>query len=296
MIVYRASEMGRCLRASVAERLGMKPLPVPDWLQKVYDGGVEHEDACVDAMIALGWRVEAQQQEVDLHITDDIIVRGHLDGKTFQLDYRPTRVLEIKSPGVYAKFEKAYKTNDWSDPLAFRYAIQLSCYMLSTDLEAVIACLDSETVKTFGVEIPPFDLEYITGRISTIEALVVAGLPDACEINNGDSCPFRYLHGDAVEVVEDEMLDENVRSYEYWRLIRKDAEVNMKNFQSVLTEHLADRDTITTANSKVTRYTTERRTIDKVAMADDGIDVGKYEKVSISEGLRVTTRGNDAEA
>lgn len=296
VIVYRASELGRCIRASVAEQLGMKPLPPPAWLQGVYDGGNEHEDMCILALRREGYLVTDGQREVVLRVGDDVEVIGHLDGQvggSYVLD-DPGYVLEIKSPNAYAKFEKAYKTDDWSDPLCARYAWQISTYMVATGLEAVVACLDGEVVKTFGVEIPPHSRQEIIERVKLIESLTT--LPDICSQADGAGCPFRYLHGDEVEIIEDPVADVLVAEYERNREMKKLAEVNMKNLSGDLTAHLAGRDSITTERVKVTRYTTERKTLEKERMVEDGVDVAKYEKVSISESLRVTMRGTDAEA
>lgn len=299
MITYRASSLGRCLRASVLERQGHIPLPPPRWLQEIYDGGHIHEVQCQNAMLADGWWLSPGQEEVNLQIADDIIVQGHLDGLCERLDgsVKPS-VWEAKSPSAWAKFERAYKTDDWADPLAARYAWQLSVYMVATGLEAVVACLDGETIKTFGIEIPPRSRGDIENRVRLIEEWArtdVLRPPLTCDANDGAGCPFRSIPGgfcSAVEIEFDPILDQLVAEYDDAKHERDLLDEVTKRYREKIIAHLGDASR-TTDEWKVTQYSTKRTTLDKVAVTEAGIDLAPFEKVSESTGLRVTRRGMD---
>ena len=209
-MILRMSSLGSCIRAQVAERLGYRQLPVSDQMQSRYDRGNTHETDCLAAMRADGWIVDSEQLEVV--ITEADMLTGHLDGIA-SLDGGPRRVLEIKAPSTWASFRKAHLTADYSNGYMHRIATQISCYMVATGLECVMACLnDAGTVETFGIETPPHSRQEIINRVVTIEDWVARGeLPPEC--SQADyPCPFVYLHDeDVVMEIDDPLLAEQLR-------------------------------------------------------------------------------------
>ncbi len=299
MRTYRASSLGSCTRAQTALHLGYVAQGTSDHMQALYDRGNTHEDECVAAMQAAGWNVYDQQLEVTGLISDQARVVGHLDGKVHPSIEQP-RMLEIKSPISWAKFEKAYKMGDWSDPLMNRYAWQTSMCMVATDMECVVACLDDGVVKTFTIEVPVYDQEAIEERVLDMEAQVIANwLPPVC--SQADfPCPVSYLH-EAPEATVDPALDVLVNEREIARTEAQEADKRVKAYTAKIDAHLtkADTESIETAWSKATRFTTTRKTLDKAGLdgylKGHGTELADFETESTSTSIRVTAKTPDEE-
>jgi hypothetical protein len=287
----------------------MAEIGTSDKMQALYDRGNAHEVECLAAMEADGWvfarpgvdtvlmaigwplSVDEGQWFVDMDVAGARIT-GHLDGLTVNgpLHHLTNkRVLEIKSPISWKKWEHANHTSDYSEPLMNRYAWQISVYMVATGLEAVVACVEDGQVKTFGIEVPPFDLDAIERRVIGMEIQVKDGsVPSWC--SQADfPCPVAYLH-DRAEVVEDQALDALVDEYGAWKAVKDKADEDMKRLRGAIDAHLGIDDTRTTAAGTVTRYTTTRVSYDTKAAIADGIDLTAYAKTSTSTSVRVTPR------
>jgi hypothetical protein len=292
MIEYRASELGSCVRALVYKRLGTPENATPEQVQQWFDRGVEHEVECIAAMIRDGWVLvdKGFQWEVTIPIDEDIQVVGHLDATGREADFDNERVIEIKAPQSWAKWYDAHLRGDYSDPLMHRYAWQISVYMAATGLEAVIACLDDGVVKIFGIERPPFNDKDIEQRVLMVESLAVSGVMPECT-SRDYPCPFfpRCTHSQA-ETAFDPALDSLCGVYDVHRDIVSEGKAEIDRARAQILEHLGERDSVSTEDWTVTRYSSSRTTYDWKKMRDDGIDVDAYAKVSESEGLRVTRR------
>jgi hypothetical protein len=292
------------MRAQVAVALGKKPLPVAEWAQKVYDVGNVHEPACVAAMEAEGWAWaspnwldlgwDEDQHYVELTIGDSVVT-GHLDG----IGYDPTnmhqspRVVEIKSPGAWEKFERHIRMDTWrSDPQATRYAYQLSVYMLATGLEAVVACWDEEHgVRTFGVELPPVPREEIEARVAEMDRRVRDNiLPSECD-QRDNFCPVPYLHDDAPAEVEDERLESLASQYDDFSADIKRLTAERDEVRDQLLAHGGG----VTAGWKVTVYEDKGRvSYDYDAMSRAGIPIQDFEKkAKPSKRVKVTPRDTE---
>lgn len=302
MNTYRASELGRCIKASVAALLGYEPLPTSEQVQGWYDRGIAHEAECLDVMAAEGWYVSQQLAgwETDENqilvklLIGGALITGHLDGIATGYDpfNRTTCVLEIKAPTAWATFERAVRPGNWADPYAFRMGTQISCYMLATGLEAVVACVDDGRLKTFGIEVPPFSWAEIERRVETIETLVRAGeLPAACE-KDDYPCPFAYLH-EAQPVAVDEELDALVSA---WHLLDKQAKQltdSAKAARDRVQAKMGDTEKIVTNLATVSVYEQAGpATWDQDAMKADGV----WEKYRVpgksSRRMKITMRGS----
>lgn len=299
---YRASEFGRCIKASAAERLGMKKLPQPERMDAIYERGNVHEEACISAMNLDGWHFlppgtqglpEDEGQHYITLAVDNATITGHLDGLGYGLNPDKLVTIELKSPQSYDMFYRAYKTNDYTNMLANRYAWQTSIYMVATGLECVVACWDEERgVRYFVIEVPIHDLSEIANRVTAIETLVAAGDLGTCT-SNDYPCPFVYLHEpEQRSTVDDPALIEAAIAYTDAKERAKLAETQAKGYSTVLQHGLAlGRFDVGPCN--VTIFETSRTTLDKDAMLADGIDVTKYEKKSKSRSLRVERKDSD---
>jgi hypothetical protein len=249
--------------------------------------GLAFPDADTSVMdeFGLGWDNEQFFIELDVAGAK---VTGHLDG----LALSPARVLEIKSPKSWAKWEKAHKTGDYSDPLMHKYAWQISAYMAATGLEAVIACVEDGRVKTFGIELPPFSLTQITERVAGMELGVEAGqLPKTCS-QKDYPCGFAALcRHEESETVEDADLDGLVWLYQSAAQAEKDAKVDKDTYRKEIEAHLGEHKSLETASAKVTRVSTRRGTIQKDLLVELGVDVEAVTKYTVTESLRITQKG-----
>lgn len=226
MMNLRASELGRCVKCSVAICEGYSALPTGERLQGLYDRGIAHEQECLAALADDGWtvihelagyKVDEGQVYVELPLGGAVIT-GHLDGiadgNVFFMFSKNPYVLEIKSPSTWTSFKRAARTATWTDSYMHQVGVQLAVYMHATGLEAVVACVEEGRVKTFGVETPPFSLDYLVGIVAEIEQWVARGeLPTACSQADWP-CPVAYLHvqeADERLVIDDPDLEATLR-------------------------------------------------------------------------------------
>lgn len=251
-MIYRASELGACVKAQAARRLGYTPLPPPAKFEEIFERGNIHETLCVDAMHQFGYSIFSQQQEIMIPVGAVQIV-GHIDGMVEEYGILDDRVLEIKAPGAWQKFHDAQKTDTWVDPLAQRYAWQISVYMHALQTEALIACLDGDTIRTFVIERPPHTLDAIYQRVLAIEEIVRGGiLPAECSVRNYP-CPFVYLHEDP-ETEDDTELDQLAAAYQQAADQEKAAKATKDQMRDALIRHVTDRDSVDTNGWRVKVY------------------------------------------
>ncbi len=279
------SNLGSCDRALVAAILGMKPLPANDTVQGWFDRGHAHETECLAAMRADEWWVSPGQEEV--HVGDLV---GHLDGYVRWPDGTGVdRVVEVKAPSAWSRFEKAYKTATWTDPLMIKYGWQTACYQVATGLECVVACVDDGRVKYFVIETPLHTRGEIEARVAHIRQLAVTGLPDACEAGMVEwTCGFRYLHNpEVVSDVDNPRLQSLLVEHREQSARRKLADDNLKNIRPMIDQLAPSVGKYRVNGIPVTWYETTRTTLDKDAMAADGIDVTKYEKSTKTVAMKI---------
>lgn len=291
---YRSSELGSCLKAQIAKQLDYHQLSTPDWLQVRFDAGNDHEQACLQAMREKGYNIVDSQLEVELAVAGALVV-GHIDGAIRDKSIIVPSVWEAKAPGAWSKFEKAYKTNDWSDPLAHRYSWQASSYMLALNMEMLVCCLtDSGQIRTFGIEKPPFSLDAIEGRVAYMEEMVKLNrLPKDCS-QPDNPCPLEFLHHPE-ELEPDPEIDSLVLERESLRLQAKSATALVKELDAQILSALGERESVETPTSKVTRYTTRRGTIKKETLEAAGLDPELLTTYTTSESVRITAKVVDVE-
>jgi hypothetical protein len=310
MLTIRASALGSCTKALIADLLGYAPLPVSDKMQGIYDRGNTHEADCVNALEADGYHIWCQntmddpgherfvwdQDQVYIEIeSGSVKITGHLDGVIAPLttDWvagTRERILECKSPASWAKFEQAARTNIWTDPLCHRYGWQISAYMLALDMEAMVTCLDGEEVKSFVIEVPPFSLEDIEARcIDIAEAVALNQLPVGCSQADWP-CPVAYLHEEP-EFEEDDTLDSLVISYAFWTEEEKLAKRSKDEAKERIEAHLGERESVNTQASKVSRYTQKNPDkVDKDALRRDGLYETYVTPGGESTRIKITAR------
>lgn len=290
MIQVRASSFGGCIKAQVAACLDYTPMDTPAAMQAVFDRGNEHEDANLAALVRAGYMISAEQQEVRIDKLPVGSVVGHIDG-LIRDEHDRYRLWESKSPNAWAKFHDTYKKDDWSDPLAHRYAWQISVYMHALEMEACVTCLqDDGTIGMFVIEKPPFTVQDIVDRLISINEWVKIGqLPQLCS-SRDYPCPFVYLHEDDVDVVDDPVLDQLASEYDYWAGIEKNAAAEKKKKQALIRDHVTADETVTSGGAKVTVFSRKPAAkYDWDRMRADGIDPDDYLIPGVpSEQVRIT--------
>lgn len=257
MIIYRASELGSCVRALVARRRGESENDTPEVVQGWFDRGIAHEDECIAAMQAEGYIIDSQQREVTIQVADDVAVVGHLDGRVTNSNPRP-RTLEIKAPYSWAKWYDAHLNNDYSDPLMSRYGWQSSSYCVAEESEMIVACLDGGVVKMFTIEIPPYSIEDIRKRVLSIEFMVETGVWPECD-QRMFLCPFfpRVCTHKQDEVAFDPVVDEYAMQYQAFKAMEKAAKEDADRYREKIMAHLGERESVVTSQYKVTRVVTK---------------------------------------
>lgn len=293
--IVGSSDLGSCLKAQTAELLGYDALPTSERMRTLYNRGHEHEDECIGAMIHKeGWSIGQRQAECVIDCGDGWGVVVHLDGignPTYMTTSDRQFVVEVKSPSTWHSFKNAVGTHNFSNPFMDRLAWQLSSQLVSTGLEAVVACVEEGVVRTFGIEVPIYSLRDIQVRVMEIKMLVEMGaVPSAC--SSADyPCPFAYLHEDPPVDIDPE-LDE--LGLQRARLLaeRKSLDLGIKDIEDAIKARCNGQN-IKTELVTVTTYTQAGPAKwDTDLMEADGVPVDKYRVAGKpSVRTRITTRG-----
>lgn len=290
-----SSELGGCLKAQAAAKLGYTPLPASERMQELYDRGHEHEGACLSAFWLEGWTVVGRQDEYVIDCGDRVGVIIHVDGIGQRADALHRSVVEIKSPSTWESFAKAVRTNNYSDPYMHKIAWQVSCQMVATGLEAVLASWSEEHgLRTFGVEVPPYTVDDIRARVGDLRAIVESGvLPIEC--SQADyPCPFVYLHEDAPPD-SDPQMDSLVLAYAEAADAEKAAKARKESIRAEV-EALLVGETYHSSVGKVTKFVSTRRTIDQMLLKAADIDPEPYMKETLVQNLKITRSVEGLEA
>lgn len=293
MYGLRASALGSCVRAQAALLAGFTEVPAPKQMQAAYERGHLHEEECRAVMREQGWTVDREQEEVVY-----LGVVGHIDGTCYHgqnyVHLAGEYVWEAKAPDAWAKYEKAYKTRDWSDPLCHRYAWQSSVYMGALGMEQMVSCLKDGRVLSFVIEEPPFTAEHIALRVADILELAGGGRQRLLEAPCSQSdypCPVVYLHAPQGPVEADPELDEAVLAWERAKTVSRQAKEAEDRAKDLVVRVLGDRDKVETGLSKVTRYSQTRSSVDAPRLSSEmGIDLTPWTKETKVEGVRITVK------
>lgn len=272
--MIRASTFGSCIKAQIAGELGFEPAQPPQKTQEIFDRGREHEQQNLTVLAERGITIIDQQREVCLH-TPWFEIIGHVDGIVNRGD--ETLIWESKSPNSWKKFETAYKTSTWVDPLMEQYAWQISIYMHALQLPAWVTCVEGHTLRHFTIRTPPRTLQQIHERAEIISTHVRQGrLPDGCSTVNYP-CPFFYLHEEEITVTDD--AETSSLAAEYLDLLNTEKEITArkKEITARLSEICEQKITVTNQGFRVTfhpRRLPDRYDIER--MINDGIPVDRY--------------------
>lgn len=290
---------------------------------EVYKGyfarGEETEKEALVKLAGDGWMLARFQEEVVMHVTEEIKVVGHVDATgidTNELDGHGSvpilgRVVEIKR--MNDAYWNLVKNNGiyGVKGLMEKYLWQISVYMIALNMEAVFVFVNGDTgeYQYFYLETPPHEPNEIIARVLVIEgrARSFGTLADLGACDSADyPCPFYYTHSEedkreALDGEEAERLEGLGVSYQIARDRAKAADDDSKRIRREIESLMGDRRKVSSGSVRVTRYDTTRKSLDRKRLAADGIDLSQYESERTYPAVRVTvneereTDGNEVD-
>ena len=205
-VIYRASAIGRCLRALWAARNGMERMPIPDIVQMGMDEGTNLESTILELLYEKHhWTFSHQPQfEVELNVGafngHTLIVRGKMDEMGCPADPNVPNTLQKHLPIDVKAFTndecERFRRELWAGfP---QYAWQQSVYAHGTGNN----CFYMPIFNKGTLEIEPWSLvlyqapftrDQIYDRILTVEEAYEANdMPKECPSDY--ACSYPYLH------------------------------------------------------------------------------------------------------
>ena len=289
-LVIRASALGGCVRALVAARDDMDPVPYPSSLQEAMAESANLEEAVFASLAKDGYVIHSQQREVSLHF-GATEVRGHIDAiATKQTAASPSsHLVEVKVFGD-SYWDKWCKEGLDGFP---QYQWQLSVYMLALGLPGLMAVghkVDGELVDVQLVPVPkaPITLDQMATRVIEIETAIE--LP-VCNIDMWP-CPYVYTHVDDTPVMDDPKLGILVHLYQTHKEEEAKAKERKEEARQAILDALreAGQNKVLVDRWRVTRTV---RTDTRVDMRQLrlAIDVAPYERTTETEQLRISELG-----
>lgn len=293
---YRASSLGRCMRAMVAQRLGFEPLAYSDKTEGYFAEGHLHEPDIINRLIKLGYQVEtsAGQDEVTVMVGPKLGIRGHIDGICLNDHGERRWVIECKAMGqsMYDKVMRAGVEPFLKTDL--RYGYQISAYMMATKLQALYAIKNRNTGEMTVEQLvdPPVKPGIVKARVLLAEKLAKqyqeTGEFPSCDTNDYP-CPFVYLHDEKEEVegVEpDAEVEALAEAYARARDRVEEAERVKNDCRARILATLGDRPKVKSAKWSVAKSVAKRKKLD-LPRLKEAIDVAPFEVEYEVVSLRV---------
>lgn len=299
-VVFRASSVGMSLKALVALIMGFEPVPPSKRLEEIFETGHRLEPEIVQGVrdqyatenYFQVYEVEedtGEQIEVELEVTDNAIIRGHVDGVAYK-GGNNRYVVEAKSfsDSLYRQHinGKLFDSNPY-------YRDQLTVYMEALGLPALYAVGLKETDEDGNVTLAEVDVEEIPtppGDINKIKAKLIKAmdlaekgeLPVECDCNF--FCPTPYLHEQTDEHVIDDAdlslrIDALCATYTKARQEEKNAEAKKKEVGKKIEKLLAE--------NEIEKGETDRFTVSQVSYNRTKLDKKALRKVVNLEEFEV---------
>lgn len=188
--VYRASALGGCRTALVAARLGLPPVGgVPEAVRRAAADGWRWEE-----VVATEMALVRRQETVELAVSDDIFVRGHIDGLVVTDEGElMCRLVEVKTVSGEVGWRSL------ADALAAqpRWRLQIAAYAAGLGLHRVrLVVVDRRTGERTVLDGPAPDAAEVVERVREVEEIAAStSLP--ADADCGEPwCRYRYLHAD----------------------------------------------------------------------------------------------------
>lgn len=256
--IYRGSELGGCLRAQIARRLGYVKLDQTKvamkngtLMEELWDEGKRLEDIAIEKLTFDGYKITHQQLEIDIPVIGNVIIQLHIDGLIDSATWRNFKLLEVKSmrPASFqAALDYGWEMGGFMDKYKWQVSIYmhgLRFYFGDPNIEACLSIIDSEPglndddrrIFQLYTEQPFYSLAEIKQRVILAESWVRRGeLPPGCDYPSFP-CPVFYLHDEGeFEGVSDEVLDSAVIELKEAQRLKKIGEDREKEARKLLTK------------------------------------------------------------
>lgn len=275
--MFRASSFGGCINALVAARDGLEPVPYPSSLQSAMEVSGNLENEVVSRLGGL----EAQQLEVELPLPDGHFIRGHIDGILGK------QVVEIKVLGDH--YWQLHKASRLFEAMP-QYPWQMSIYMLATRLTGLWVIAHKQDGVIIDLELrevvaPPNTLDEILSRAETI----LSAPFEPC-VGDRWPCTYPYIHVDPIEESDDADLRLLVDAFQRAKETEQLWADRKNDYREEIIKVMGDRPRVGIGPYRLALSRSERRTLDMPKLKA-AVDVSPYEKVTETEQLRVTLRG-----
>lgn len=291
---FRASAVGKCPVALLAEMYGFTPTPPPPFLAPAAKEGHLHEGAIIDDLETNGWIVHSRQETVEYWVDEDIFVRGHTDGVVSKGN-GPKRILEVKS----------MSDNQWKEWLRSienglptfskhpAYAWQISNYMLATGMPSLYVVKNRNTGfrEIYELDDPPRSGAEILARLRSVvdnydPNLTLMQADPKCiacdpEVNQW-FCPYPQFHDQkdkdaGLEFDDRPIIDAMAQAYQRVLNEEKRIKASKDEVRERLIELVGPSLIQTASGVKVKITKTEpRKRLNKDRAKSEGVDVDKY--------------------
>lgn len=284
LIVYRASALGGCTKALIAQRLGYEATPPPKKMAKVFEDGHAAEE-----VVHKHYPLHSRQTRVSLPVSKTIWVVGHVDGieDRYIKEVHPDLsrwVVEVKSQ---SQDEWDAWDESWSLPLWEKYKWQASVYMHARNLPLHLVRVNRATLDSASPQIhhsyyiePWYSVKDIRTRVLQIESQALGGvLPSACD-SRSFPCPVFYLHEDLDdEYIEDEQVDTLAKQYKNAKVVEKVAKAKAEESRRALRVKGAK---LRTSTSRVT-FSRQSKLVDPAPRPLDEFALeAEWEKITVT--------------
>jgi len=293
--VYRASELGGCVKSQVAGKLEYQRLATPQKMLDVFQEGTDAEVKIGVALEENDWTLTNAQLEVNISVTPRVLLQGHIDWIGCE-QAQSARIVEAKSMS-----DAAY--NDWihmgwdTPGLIQKYKWQLSSYMNALELPAVLVAYNRLTGDLDITEVtePFVTLGELKARVLEIDRFVRLGeLPVDCDVRIWP-CPFSYLEEVSYDAdnFEVEGIATSYKAALTAEKVGKDAKAKLRK----LLDEATGRKSYRSERVAVTYFDKRNpRTFDEQKMRDAGInpdDLRKDETKSTQVRVTLYEEGDD---
>ena len=239
---YRASEVGSCLRALVAQHLNYEPKPFTAAQELILEEGKEHENLVIAKLERQGIPVTERQKELS-YPTVLYILRGHIDGIIIHNSI--PCILEIKALGRFT-----WETFRREGLAAFPgYAYQASVYshlagwplLGGWPLLLKVKNRDTGQIIDLYLHSPPISFSDIIDKLNSAELSARDGeLPAiTCDDKERRRCRFSYLCTPTMP--EPKQVDKSlIEAAELWREgkgLEKEAEEKIELAKAVFLQY-----------------------------------------------------------
>jgi len=210
---YRASSLGRCTKALIAQRQEYTTMDPPADMRQRWDEGHLHEPDILRRLVTqFDFAIRNPQAEIAIRLGTGVVVLGHVDtlavhgpgtfmgGRELVVDAKTAASSAMKTWRTFPGSDDVAGQREWLMKHYYGYWWQGGVYLAAPehrDMDYAFAVKDKESgqIEVWGVHREVFPtMGMIVKRVMDIEKEAATGvLPIACDIDDYP-CPVFYLH------------------------------------------------------------------------------------------------------